>query len=413
MKGGNSSTASEEIRESLLVYEGGDKAILPGILKALYDEETALLISQADVESKGTQFNSLPTAFTITEPAAPRVDDFSAVWTAIVHHPIIENPMNPRMWSLHGGIKWFGGIQQLSNRPCYDEITKKISSVTHALIYGTPGIGKTLFLQVFLVYLVRRAQAEGKDPPSIYYDYPDNGKITTVSFLPDGSVVDITKVLQPPRPDYLLSDGVDISHPSGKLLNLLVASDKESSYHSFEKRVEEARFDGQSFVMPVFSSHDIQSIQPADMDDWCAEFRYDVFGGSARNFIAVGERYCTVLPFVNETLTLMFPDIKEKHYDAWNSVAHQVSEQLRESILVSTMHSMIRHMLPGGSKIWASKFMEWLAAASVDHRDANIVYELERIIGKAGVGRLLETAGHRKLMTSMKPLLLKPLSASL
>ena len=144
----------------------------------------------------------------------------SAVWNAIVNHPIVENPENPRLWSLHGDIKWIRGIQQLYNRPCYDDITKVVLSLTHALVIGTPGIGNTLYLQIFLVHLFRHAQAEGKDPPSIYYKYPGNGKITVVSFLPDGSVVDISNVLQPPRPDYLLSDGVDISHPSGKLLNL-------------------------------------------------------------------------------------------------------------------------------------------------------------------------------------------------
>jgi hypothetical protein len=60
LKGGNSTTASEGIRESVLIYEGGDKDWLRGILKdlqrketALQEKETALIISQAAVESEG------------------------------------------------------------------------------------------------------------------------------------------------------------------------------------------------------------------------------------------------------------------------------------------------------------------------------------------------------------------------
>jgi hypothetical protein len=62
LKGGNSTTASEDIRESVLIYEGGDKQYLRSTLDKLQDKEiellrqktAALIISQAAVESKGT-----------------------------------------------------------------------------------------------------------------------------------------------------------------------------------------------------------------------------------------------------------------------------------------------------------------------------------------------------------------------
>ncbi len=358
----------------------------------------------------------LPNVSAITGPASTRVVRFSAVWNAIVNHPIVENPENPRLWSLHGGIKWIGGVQELYNRPCYDEITKEVSSVTHALVFGTPGIGKTLYLQVLLVHLFRRAKEEGRDIPTIHYMYQAKKKVVTLSFLSDGSVVDITDFGRVPDPEYLLSDSVDIENADGTILNLEVASDKDSNYNIFEKRVEEACKMGQSLVMPLFSFHELRSIQPADMDDWCAEFRHDVFGGSARNFKSVQERNFDVLPVVDETLTLMFPDVKDKHYDAWDSVARQVSAKLTgkaPDVKLATVNSMMRHMLSRGSKTWASKFMEWLAAAIVDDRTADIVDELERVIGKAGLGILFETVGHRKLLRSTVPFLLKPLSASL
>ena len=354
----------------------------------------------------------------ITGPAPPRVDDYSAVWTAIVKHPIIENPENPRLWSLHGGIKWIGRVQELYNRPCYDAITKEVSvsSVTHALITGTPGIGKTLYLQILLVHLFRRAKEEGRDIPTIHYVYGDKKKVVTLSFLPDGSVVDISGILQPPHPDYLLSDSVDLEVPTGKILNLEVASDKESNYNTFQKRVDEAGKMGLSLSMPVFSIDELRSIQRADMNDFCADFRHDIFGGSARNFLSEQRRSYSVLPFVDETLTLLFPDVKDTHYDEWDSVARQVSSQLTKKAVTdkhATVNSMMWHMQPDGSKVWASKFMEWLAAAIIDNRVADIVEELELVIGNGGVGSLFEAVGHRKLLRSTVRFRLKPLSASL
>ena len=67
LKGGKFTTASEDVRESVLIYEGGDKDWLRAILlelqgtarelrekSALQEQETALTISKASVESKST-----------------------------------------------------------------------------------------------------------------------------------------------------------------------------------------------------------------------------------------------------------------------------------------------------------------------------------------------------------------------
>ena len=82
LKGGNFTSAPNDIRESVLIYEGGDKEFLRGMLKdlqrektaqdeqeaaiqrkeaaiqrkeaALQEEKTALIVKQATVESKGT-----------------------------------------------------------------------------------------------------------------------------------------------------------------------------------------------------------------------------------------------------------------------------------------------------------------------------------------------------------------------
>ena len=348
----------------------------------------------------------------------PRIDDVSVlwtpVWTAIVNDRIIENPTNPRLWLLPDGIKWVGGVQELYNRECYDEITKNISSLTHALMYGTTGIGKSLYLQVFLVHLARRARAENQPLPSIHYKYYVDDKVSILTFLPDGSVINISNVLQPPLPDYLLSDGVDISVPTGRILNLGVASE-DRKYKSFRKRIEETRKMGDSFVMPPFRFHELQSIRPEDMDDQCTEFRHDVFGGSARNFIADNSKSFGILPVVDSSMTLLFSDVKKKQPDVWNAAARQISERLcvRLNDGHYTVNNMMWHMIPGGSRMWASKFMEFLAGEILESQTTGVFYELKRIVDSSGIGFLFEAIGHRKLLMSTNSFLLKPLFKSL
>ena len=348
-----------------------------------------------------------------------KVEDFSAVWSAILNNDIIENSKNPRLWSLPLDTKWLGGIKALFNRPCYEEIITEIFdlSLTHVLIIGTPGIGKTLFLQIVLVHLARIAKKKGCFPPTIYYMFYDvGGKLIKLSLLADGSVVDISDVGQVPDPDYMLSDSVDLVKTSGKVLNLEVASDQKANYNNFAKRVREAQSLGMTMVLPLFSFEELKCIQPSTMHDVTAEFRYGVYGGSARNFLAIQVEKVDVLPVVNETLSTLFSDVKATQYDAWFSVATEVSAQLlagKDSKEISqTVNSMMWHMLPRRSKTFASKFMEWLAAAIIDERTADIVRELKQIIGESGYGNLFEALGHRKLLKSSEPFLLKPLSAS-
>jgi hypothetical protein len=344
------------------------------------------------------------------------VPDFSAVWTAIVNDLVTENPTNRRLWSLPNGIMWIGGIQELYNRPCYDEITGNIISLSRVLVKGTPGIGKSLYLQILLVHLARRAKTEGREPPSIVYVYRIYGVLVKLFFLPDGSVVDISGGQRPPPPDYELSDSVDLEAPAGKILSLLVASDKEVNYNTFHKRIQEAQEKGETFVMNLFAFDELCAIKPTSMDVAVATFRHQIFGGSARNFLAVSKGDDVLLPVVDGTMTLMFSDIKESHYDAWDVAAHQVSAALVEKDVANpaaVVNSMMRHYMRLGSsgavKVWASKFMAFLAADIVETRSDDISKELQKLFGRSGMGNMFELMGHRKLVQSSQPFSLKRL----
>ncbi len=321
------------------------------------------------------------------------------------------------------GLFWIGNVRQLYNRPCYDDITKIITArvVTHALVIGTPGIGKTLFLQAFLVHLARQARKDGRDVPSIHYLY-ERGKydIARLSFLPDGSVVDISGMKGLPRPDYVLSDSVYISMTNAKILTVLVASDQETNYNTFLKRVDEAGEAGEVCLVPLFSFDELRAIRP-DMNIRISTFRNDVFGGSARRFVGTKRRSMSVLPIVYDVLTEVFPDIKSDYPNEWTQVATEITGQLtfkgsRKGVpgslsnagIEAVVNSMMIHR-SNGTTIWASKFMEWLASAMYDERTPTIYNELKRIFGSGGYGNAFESTGHRRLIKSTLPFRLKPL----
>lgn len=97
------------------------------------------------------------------------------------------------------------GVKEFYNREFYDEIIRKSEISRLLLIKGTPGIGKSLFLQSFLVYLVQRAKNDKKPIPSMYLMRHTGINVgqQILSLLPDGRVIEITNDVQD-VPDYLL-----------------------------------------------------------------------------------------------------------------------------------------------------------------------------------------------------------------
>ena len=60
LNGGDSTTAPEDIREAVLIYEGGDEDWLHSMLSALLEEKEALIFRHAAVGSKGISTVSFP-----------------------------------------------------------------------------------------------------------------------------------------------------------------------------------------------------------------------------------------------------------------------------------------------------------------------------------------------------------------
>ena len=159
-------TTKIDLKQAKLLPD--DREILMLDLKRLMDKKKSLMDKEKSLmdEKKSLMDEKKILMGELSTNKFSRVADFSAVWTAILNGNITKSPENSRLWSLPDGVEWIGDIKTIYNRPCYDDMIASTSSVKRMLIIGTPGIGKTVFLQVFLVFLAERARAAGQPPPA-------------------------------------------------------------------------------------------------------------------------------------------------------------------------------------------------------------------------------------------------------
>ena len=89
------------------------------------------------------------------------VNPLQTVWSAIVNHLVLKNN-HTKLWTLHDNIPWSANTTALYYRDCYGTLLTSLQGIKKALIYGTPGIGKTMFLFVLMVHIVETAKAKKK-----------------------------------------------------------------------------------------------------------------------------------------------------------------------------------------------------------------------------------------------------------
>ena len=344
-------------------------------------------------------------------------NDISALWKAIVVSGVVRNLNNVSLWSFSDGTRWIGDVDIFFNRPCYDTSIHKMTGKKRVLIYGTPGIGKSFFLQRLLVYIVETAQTSKIPIPTVNYVRVEKKIAREYMLLPDGRT-ESYDLCKHGLPDYLLSDAVDLEVADGKVLSLEVASDKDSNYNQFRKRIEEAGNAGLQLIMPLFMFDEILQIKPPSMEVEEALFRFDVFGGSARNFINMTV-VADTLAFVEETMVWYFgTGKKDLHPVSWNNILGKISQEFRKAktepvnFCHNLVNSMMLHKSVSGESLWASKFMVLLAGEVKTNRQADVLEELQKIIGRSGAGHLFESIGHRKLTASNADHILKPLMPS-
>jgi hypothetical protein len=312
---------------------------------------------------------------------------------------------NDREWTLSVGVPWIGGVETFYNRECYDTIQNDIGNMKAVLVKGTPGIGKTMFLQRVLVDIVEESKLAGADFPTINYVREEDDGVRKYRLNQNGTIThaNVNSV------DYCLSDSVDLKVVSGTTLTLEVASVKDANYNTFSKRVAEAGNKGMEVVMDLCTLVELMVMNnPISEEE--ALFLFDIFGGSARNFKKVWTGLVYPIALVEETLSWYFTDEKQLHPGAYKSAVSIISAQLNKSgsEQYNVVNSLMIHQ-QGGKAVWASKFMELLGSIILDKKETTMCEAIEDLVGKSGLGNLFESTAHVKLTTSSAPFTLTPL----
>lgn len=335
-------------------------------------------------------------------------NDISVFWKALVDSGVSKSE---RQWTLTANVPWIGGVNTFYNRECYDDLCIRMATTKRVLVKGTPGIGKTMFLQRLLVDIVEKCKEGGVTTfPTIDYIRREENVVVKYRLLSDGAV----KFGDHNDVDYYLSDSVDIEVPKGKILTIEVASVKEINYNTFDKRVAEAGEDGMVAMMPLCLFDELKAMNPL-MSAEEYQFRFEVFGGSARNFgrtvrvdVALS---ITPVPLVDVTMLWYFGDKHKQQFPhIWSAVeatlAHEFTKPGKKN---NVINSLMRHVNDRLELIWASKFMEILGCKILDGHETSLYGELEKLMGPSGMGAVFEGITHVKLTSSDTPFDLVPL----
>ena len=315
-----------------------------------------------------------------------------------------------RKWTLKAKKPWIGGVTTFYNRVCYDNLVAEMENKKLILVKGTPGIGKTMFLQRLLVDIVQKVQKAAnsqKSFPTIDYVRCEKGVTKTYRLLHDGKVILSD---DPSAVDYELSDSVDMGSPHGTKYTIEVASNKDRNYKEFGKRLME-RKDGTALygAMELCSLEELK-IMNAGMTDKEYQFRYDVFGGSARYFGMRQVGVVGVVSLVEETMKWYFSD--EYNDQGLTSVLNialkVICEEFAKTDKALTFNSLMRHRAHG-KEIWASKFMETLAGEAFDRRETSMSDAMMELGNASTFGNLFEVIAHRKLLQCKENYIMYPL----
>lgn len=289
-----------------------------------------------------------------------------------------------------------------------DIMTNRYSCV---YITGTSGIGKSLYLLYLMYELVQAKKISGEENPTILYKTRDSECFLLLS---NGDVQKSTMsspVFQDSVPNCVLIDSVDVQTVDSQFGPHILVASNTKYFKEFQKRVDEVGSKGKKFYMDLWSKDELQLISAYHID--ILNLRYDVFGGSARNFkldrrstSADNEQFSGI---VDSMLKLFFDGrLFSVERETWNatlfSIKNAIVEQLNVVDEVSgsaqAFTSMFYHLHNTGQQTWATNFLKCLAGKIIDMRVLNLSERLKLLIGESGIGIAFESLGHETLLKS-------------
>lgn len=335
-----------------------------------------------------------------------------------------ETENGDKFLTLKDNVMW-DDVSPLYVRSSYCKLKNLFldANVRSGLLLGTPGIGKSLFLRWLLSELVSKKTGDlcirviirmsKREWVDYWCDTADGGSVVHY---------DASKSL----PDYFLSDSMDISKINlSQILTLLVSSDDDEHYKEWQKVLRKHRtisatgetiHHGLIKYMPLFSLEESICIDP-DSLEYCA-LKYDIVGGSARNFVSSsGKKDAELKVLVTASFEEFFVKPKSRPkgpLEQWNMLCNWAVDSVVHALVGVTdakhaklvFNSLFRHIAVDENcdrmgVVWASKFLEYIAGAIVNNSENNILNELRKILQGSGEGYMYEFYDGHKFLKKM------------
>ena len=339
-----------------------------------------------------------------------RFSTYAKIWKSICAEEIKAE--EGRLTFSSSDVQWPLNTIKLYERDVYKSITEDILRNQFSCVYitGTSGIGKSLYLLYFMYALVRESIVNATTVPTIFYKTREGESFL---LLPDGNVMKSTMAIpvftrETGVPNYVLIDSVVHSLDLQYGPHILVASNTKF-FKEFQKRITEVGPKGKKIYMDQWSKGELHCISPYHLD--ILDLRYDIFGGSARNFKLSGLSLSNDNPqyaIVESIIELFFNArrhtvIEEDWTNTKASITCAIVEQLNmveETDSQEAFSSMFYQTLTTGQMTWATTFLKLLAGKLLDTKALTISERLQQIIGTSGMCIMFEYQGHEALLKS-------------
>lgn len=211
--------------------------------------------------------------------------------------------------------------------------------------------------------------------------------------------------------DIFISDDSDINRAdAASLISIMISSERSNNRKTFAKLVPCSTVN-LSVCMPTWTLAELKHIAPPNMTDDVMNLRYQVFGGSARNFISCpdfSDDPDGSFPFVCDILNwflaedIIMLDTNDQSRDVRCVVEHiktELSKHTQGQVEgVNMFSSLMWHTDNGREFFWASRVMEMIGCCILQKKENSLSSLLSQAIGQSGVGSCIEYFGHRNLL---------------
>eukprot|EP01039_Chlorochromonas_danica_P011316 gene11316-12628_t len=353
-------------------------------------------------------------------------------WCAVVKPDAVVRDSTGKKLRFKDGLTrwgWTRDVDELYVRDCYTTAIQTLGNVDIAMLEGTPGVGKSLFIFYLIYKVVFLSREQGQCIPTfLIADRDGTGYFLSVDLNGNG----IVRAPTTETPDYLITDTRGRSNPSFTTQYIHVSSINNSNVKDVRKLMDQGHHrkgekERRTIYLPGFSVEEYLEIDGFDeaSNKVAMNFYYDVFGGSLRNLRSVDQMAedevfpIDIYDVVQAEMVSFFGghELSGIPEATWNKTAKALAKKLlspnegtansRQVDPNTISRSIIMHWSPstedpcGWRDVPATRFMRHLAGHICDSTKNDALSRLKNAIGPSGMGYVHEHDAHQFRLTHL------------